>query len=174
MVLWKGTQRWLVEEIILNPKGQKEIKIAWGTGHATNNKVEVLAMYQGLEALKDQGIIIAYVLANSTIIVRELVRRKIPSEMRIAKIQKGTTSLVHNFQCIYFYEIKRALNPEVDLMEYIGVGYLKGNCYSKTTPENREALNPFHDKAQMKTRPFLLEIFDTTWGKSPFRSIMRG
>jgi ribonuclease HI len=42
--------------IILDPEANQELHFAWGIGVATNNKVEALALHQGLSLLKTRGI----------------------------------------------------------------------------------------------------------------------
>ena len=70
--------------VILYPKNQVEMKYIWGFGNASNNEVELYALYQGLRQIMQLGIQNLIAIRDSTVIINH-VCRKTPIESQTKK-----------------------------------------------------------------------------------------
>jgi len=100
--------------VLLSPDGSEVIRFAWGLGKESNNRVEALALWQGLsQAIKGNFLSIS-VFGDSRIIIQALNTNKNPSQIQLSNTLRKIKLILPKFHKISFYHIPRNLNSEAD------------------------------------------------------------
>ena len=67
--------------VILSPGGSTKLHFAWGLGHETNNRVEALALWHGLNLAIKRNLLSISVFGDSRLIIQAMNSQKIPSQV---------------------------------------------------------------------------------------------
>ena len=114
--------------ILLNPNGNITLRFAWGLGQEPNNKVEALALWQGIRLALSQNIRSLTVFGDSRIIMQSVATRKPPIQVHITLLVKKIRAMIVKFQNFKIYHILRSLNGLADYQANSGTllsrGYL--------------------------------------------------
>ena len=89
-------------------------RFSWGVGFNTSFQAEARALLQGLKQLLSLGISEATVFGDSQSLIKIMVDRSPPSDLRLSRLMIRIYSLVNCFQSLNFLHVKRALNKEAD------------------------------------------------------------
>eukprot|EP00253_Pinus_taeda_P004040 PITA_04040 len=100
--------------LICNVNGDCILRYEWGLGENSNNRVEGLALFQGLTQLIKLGIKKAVVLGDSSIIIRLMVYRQSTPNILLQQINQRNQILHATMEEVSYYHILRGLNKEVD------------------------------------------------------------
>lgn len=101
--------------VILNPDGSTEIRFHWGLGIESNNRVEALALWQGLKLAIKRKLQTLSVFGDSTLIIQALNLNSTPSQIQLASIFEKIKLTLPQFRKIPFFHILRQLNSQADL-----------------------------------------------------------
>ena len=106
------------EKIILN--------FSWGLGKKTNNAVEILAIWQGLNQARRLAIKKLTIMGDSRIIIQALILKKAPNNMELAHYYRKVISQMKDFEELKFFHILWHLNQIADHEANLGVSLSKG------------------------------------------------
>ena len=100
--------------IVGNAEGTTVLRYTWGVGYNTSIQAEALALLQGLKQLKFLDIKDATVFGDSQSIIKSIVDRSSPSDLRLSRLMSRIRSLSKSFQSLNFFHVKRDNNKDVD------------------------------------------------------------
>ena len=106
--------------VFIIPDGEMEFNLSWGLGMETNNIEESLALWQGLQITRTQGINEIIVLGDSRVIIQALSENTLPSQMHLRQMMRKIQALVSSFRKIEYFHILRKFNGKADRAENIG------------------------------------------------------
>ena len=101
--------------IIKNKEGIIVSKFAWGLGQSTSMQAEALALLQGINKAKANGILDVSIIGDSQSIIKVLVEDSLPADIRLARVISRIRILVKSLQTASFLHVLRENNKEVDL-----------------------------------------------------------
>ena len=94
--------------------------------------VEALALWQGLQIAKNQGITKLTVLGDLRIIIQAMTENSLPNQMHLKQLIQKIKLLSLSFFKIEFYHVLRKTNKEADRAANLGsslsFGELKNQC----------------------------------------------
>ena len=100
--------------ILLEPNGSIKLSFAWGLGFASNNQVEFLALWQGLNQVLKLGIKEVNIVGDSKQVVDAINLNKPPKDMRLAQLYKKILILLEQLNEYKFYHVLKMLNGDAD------------------------------------------------------------
>eukprot|EP00253_Pinus_taeda_P029236 PITA_29236 len=100
--------------VIKNADGRIESRYAWGVGFNSSIQAEALALLQGLKMLISLGIKDAIIFWDSQSIIKAMVDKSSPSDLRLSRLLSRIRVLTNTFQNLEFLHVKRENNKEAD------------------------------------------------------------
>eukprot|EP00253_Pinus_taeda_P018975 PITA_18975 len=100
--------------VIKNADGRIESRYAWGVGFNSSIQAEALALLQGLKMLTYLDIKDAIIFGDSQTIIKLMVDKTTPSDVRLARLISRIRILINTFQNLEFLHVKRENNKEAD------------------------------------------------------------
>ena len=87
---------------------------SWGLGIDSNNIAEFCGLLQGLRIALSKGFAKLSVFGDSRLLIHALIRKKHPSQLKLAQIYQKIRLLSKNFQTIRFFHVLHGLNSLAD------------------------------------------------------------
>lgn len=115
--------------IILNPLGEPLVSFEWGLGTLSNNRVEALALYQGILQLQTQGIKKSLIFGDSAIIISLMNSQRKASNILLQQIINRSKILINHDMEFHFYHIFQTINCEADKRAIHACSQPKGNLF---------------------------------------------
>lgn len=103
-----------VRGIIMNSNGECILHYEWGLGKVSNNRVEALALFQGLTQLGKLGINKAKVFGDSSIVIHLMVHQQDSPNTLLQQINRRNQILHQTMDDIQYYHILHNLNKRDD------------------------------------------------------------
>lgn len=100
--------------LICNANGEPILHFEWGLGELSNNRVEGLALFQGLTQLIKLGIKKVIIFGDSAIIIRLMVQRQSSPNALLQQINSRNQILHDMMEEARYYHILRGLNKDAD------------------------------------------------------------
>ena len=116
--------------VFVSASGAIVSNYAWGLGIESNNTTEFCALWQGLRIAKNKGITALTVFGDSRVLVQSLIKKKRPTQIKLALIYKKIQLLVKSFRSISFFHVLRGLNHLADIEANRGVLLSRGRLYN--------------------------------------------
>lgn len=87
--------------------GSTKLRFAWGLGHESNNRVEALALWQGLNLVIKSNFLSISVFGDFRLIIPTMNSQKNPSQVQLASTLKKIKLVLPKFHKISFFHILR-------------------------------------------------------------------
>ena len=100
--------------VFVSPAGTVVSSYAWGIGIDSNNTAEFCGLWQGLRISHSKGLTKLVVFGDSRLLIQALIRKKLPSQLKLALIFQKIQLLIKRFVSIKFYHVLRGLNSLAD------------------------------------------------------------
>jgi ribonuclease HI len=117
--------------VINKPRGKIVTNYAWGLGSLTNNEVEALALYVGINLALSNRINNLIICGDSMLVIRAIVHKNITGGNIYKGIMSHILDILKNFEKTTLYHIKRDHNEEADKNAKVGSRLRKGKMLIK-------------------------------------------
>ena len=112
---------------VIDPSGKIHKAYAWGLGHASNNQVEFLSLWQGLTQVLKMGIQKIMIFGDYKQVVDAFNTKNIPKDIILAQLYKKSLLLLLQFKEYQLNHVLRFLNEQADKEENSGSLLRKGH-----------------------------------------------
>ena len=100
--------------VFVSAEGIMVSSFAWGLGIESNNTAEFCALWQGLRIARSKGITMLTVFGDSRMLIQALIKKKRPSQIKLALLYQKIHLILQSFRSISFYHVLRGLNTLAD------------------------------------------------------------
>jgi len=101
-------------------------RFAWGLGIESNNVAEFCGLWQGLKIARSKGMNQILVFGDSRILIKALIMKKAPHQIKLSHIYHKILHLSRYFQNIRYFHVHRVLNDQADKQANKGVSLAQG------------------------------------------------
>ena len=119
--------------ILLDPRGHAEQTFAWGLRYRTNNKVEWLALLQGLKILANKDLSRITIFGDSRHVIYKMINGYTTGSIKCRRLHDKITPLLSKHY--EFFHILRTNNTVADALANMGAFLPQGQfCLNGQTP----------------------------------------